>query len=443
MCGITGFYPKKKQKADFNILKGIAAINDERGKDNSGISIGDIFYERCDTNKYIRDLISKFKTDISELNLADQPWIMHTRSSSIKSKQKAVHAHPFNWEYTNDAGEKVDYFYGCHNGFISNTIELHKKYLLDTGARTNTSYQYEVDSEVILDAIVCNIHKEEAIHNILRDYTGNAALIFYREREFWAWKGANNNVEERPLYYVETRAGWYFSSIESSLSMYFDGVKEVPNNTLLVFKDGKFVKDVLIPRAFTPKVSTHSTYYGANMNTSHLAPEGTKPAAKISTPVWTFLKDNGLWSSYSDSTRGAKGEPLQGLFWVDDPINETCVYTGHTSRADSTIHFFNGVAMMKDSVPAQVAITLMQTAQTMEAALGAIELCKEEIKAFIIGFVPFYVKNVLAGFVVDLNGELLVVPEGKKYRITILGKEVRVSLKPNPKIEAAPIKTIA
>lgn len=438
MCGITAFYPKKRQKADFNILKGVAAINDERGKDNSGISIGDIFYERCDTNKYIRDLIAKFKTTISELNLVDQPWIMHTRSSSNKLKQKATHAHPFHWFYRGDNDEKVNYFYGCHNGFISNTIDLHKKYLLDTGMRKNTSYQYDVDSEVILDAICCNIEDEQTVCDILKDYTGNAALVFYRKDEFYAWKGASNNTEERPLYYVETKAGWYFSSIEASLSMYFDNVKLVPHNTLLIFRDGKFVKEILIPRKFVAK--TVHFGHSANMNMAHLSAEGGRTTAKAATPIWTFISDVGQWCFYGGTGVTKTKEPLEGHFWIDDPIVDSCIYTAYSSKADSPIHFYKGVAMRKDNPAAQVAISLLQTATTEEGITNVFDMCKDEIKDFIVAFVPFYIKNVLSGFIVNIDGEPTIVPKGKKYVIDNFGKRVSLSLKPVPRVYATPIE---
>ena len=43
MCGITAFYPKLKKAANVGALKAISSINDERGKDNSGISIGNSY----------------------------------------------------------------------------------------------------------------------------------------------------------------------------------------------------------------------------------------------------------------------------------------------------------------------------------------------------------------------------------------------------------------
>lgn len=424
MCGITGFYPKKKQSADFNVLKGIAAINDERGKDNSGISIGDVFYERCDTNKYIRDLIVKFKKDIAGLDLVEKPWIMHTRSASAKTKQKATHAHPFYWEYVNEVGEKIDYFYGCHNGFVSNTVDIHKKYLLDTNMRKNYASAYDVDSEILLDAIYCNLYDEEIVKNILRDYTGNAALVFYTANSFFVWKGASNNVEERPLYFVETKAGWYFSSIEASLSMYFDNVKAVPNNTLMVFEDNKFVKSVEIPRVFTVK-----TYHGNNynhVNHAHMLPEGGKAREAVST--WLFLSGTtGIWTTTVKSDKDSIiNGGLTGDYWIDNPIKDSFIFDSYSKKNDTPIFFYHGVPSKKKGLDVSSLIAMLQIAQTQEAITNMVAKFHDEISDFMVGFVPYRINGVLAGFIIKINNQVMILEEGFHYTVCTLGRVVKL-----------------
>ena len=147
----------------------------------------------------------------------------------------------------------------AHNGSVTNDWDLFKKYVQPYTEKAK--YVDYIDTRVFVHAFAnAMCYKEESkILEILKDYKGAAAFLFYTNTHFYVWKGAAGNVEERPMYYVETKEGWYFHSISSILEIAFNQTPtEVGNNTLLTFTQSGIVDTTVIPRAKPPV----TTYYG-------------------------------------------------------------------------------------------------------------------------------------------------------------------------------------
>ena len=247
MCGLVGFYPKKNKKVELSVLAILGIGNEERGTDNAGICIGkDVFIKSQKDNK-IKDLLFNNLEEITSYlkseDALNKPVILHARKSSIHNKTKAKHAHPFGWK----AEDLSTYFYGAHNGNVKELYDLYSKYRKSDDVKF---IDYDIDSELLLDCIRTSLIKTGSFTDVLSTYEGHAALLFYNENRFYAWKGANNNIEERPLYYVETGDGFYFSSIESLLKIAFPSkdVISLNNNELLTFEKGKLATSEIIDR---------------------------------------------------------------------------------------------------------------------------------------------------------------------------------------------------
>lgn len=241
MCGLVGFCPKPGKKANFQKLALLSIGNEERGTDNFGISLNDHLIKEAKATK-ARDFFVLHSKDIKEKIKEDVLIITHARKSSIFHKKDEKHAHPFYFTLG-----KNNYAIGAHNGKIDNEIELSRKYL--------NNQRFEVDSEYLFAALINNGKK------ILQEYEGAAALLFYSTGIFYAFKGGNNNVEERPLFYVETTEGWYFSSIYSVLYL-TTGLypKCVENNELITIKNG-IVESEILPRAIEKIIPVYNNHH--------------------------------------------------------------------------------------------------------------------------------------------------------------------------------------
>lgn len=262
MCGLIGFYPKENRQVDLEKFLQIILGSQSRGEDNTGIAIGNIYFSKLAGNA--NNFFSLKYRELKELDtqgfLINEPIIAHVRKASERHKLAAKHGHPFSWNLTDrDTQALTNYFFGIHNGTISNDYEMHTKYIKCYEPDSQKYTTHEIDSEVILDSLFKAIlYNPLDIKEILEFYKGAASLLFYTKDAFYAWKGIEKL--ERPLYYVETEEGWYFCSIDSLLQL-FDTKYNVINatdNTLLVFKDYQLAES----HTFTRTEFTHHTNYG-------------------------------------------------------------------------------------------------------------------------------------------------------------------------------------
>lgn len=247
MCGLAGFYPKKNKKVRLNSLLLLGIMNETRGEDSCGISIGNEKLLGTKNESVARNFIVKNIEELNKINLLNKPCIFHTRKSTIGAHNEE-NAHPFMYTGLND-DDDTDYFAIAHNGIIRNTNELQAKFL--TGKIENLYKHLHIDSHYIALSLALAFVGTGDEKTILETYEGNAALLYYNNKMYKVWKGGSGNIEERPMYYIETSEGWYFCSIETSLKIIFNNKHEVirlRNNELLTFKDGKLENSSIIER---------------------------------------------------------------------------------------------------------------------------------------------------------------------------------------------------
>lgn len=262
-CGLAGFYPKKNKKVNLQRLFLLGVFNEQRGEDSCGFSVGDNRYVGVKNTALARNFILDQYIDIVENDFTNKPCIFHTRKSTVGAHTEE-NCHPFVYTELKE-GSPEWFFTIAHNGIIRNTTELENTYI--KSKISNSKELLKIDSNYIALAIGLKIANGESEKEVLEKYEGNAALLYYTaDNTFKAWKGGSNNVEERPMYYIETPEGWYFCSIESSLKIIFSNrydVIELKNNELLTFENGKLKGSEIFERVVTKQivVVNHSTYY--------------------------------------------------------------------------------------------------------------------------------------------------------------------------------------
>jgi predicted glutamine amidotransferase len=257
MCGIVGFYPKKNKKANLHKLLLLGIMNETRGEDSCGIAMGDKRMIGIKNQSIARNFIAENLDELNVNNKKNQPIIFHTRKSTIGAHTED-NAHPFIYEKYNSK-DPNDYFAIAHNGIIRNTIELKKNYLKEL---SNSDDLLKIDTHYIALSLAFSFAGHHSEEEVLTNYEGNAALIYYNKNTFKVWKGAAGNTEERPMNYIETPEGWYFCSIDTSLKIVFNNlyeVKSVENNQLLTFHNHELQSSVIIERKLPTPVVVHST----------------------------------------------------------------------------------------------------------------------------------------------------------------------------------------
>jgi len=260
MCGLVGYIPKSGKKVDLPFFMMTCAINDTRGGDSFGITAGyDIQIKGFGTNdsKFSEFFITKNK-DIQVLldtDLTGMPLIGHARKSSSHKGYSNDSTHPHTF-ITSDNPENYFEFSMAHNGTLKNDTALLKKYNIDMLYKNTTAW---TDSK-ILAAILAQGHTQ-----VLKEYHGTAAVIYYDKDNFYIWKGAENNIEERPIFYVECAEGLYLSSIKDPL-MIKGEPKSVSGNTLnIIALNGKTkTKQIIYDRVDVTPVT-----YAQNFTTGY------------------------------------------------------------------------------------------------------------------------------------------------------------------------------
>lgn len=259
MCGLLGFIPRKGCKVDFSYFLFLGSINDVRGGDSFGISVGynDIVKGFGQNDSTFVDFYTVHGENINKLaqqDLTDLPLLGHARKSSSHKGYSNQTTHPHIFIMNDDTEENFD-FALVHNGTIKNDKSLATEYNLSNFFKDSFNW---TDSRIIA-AILGLGH-----HDVLKKYEGTAALLFYDKLNFYAWKGAENNVEERPLFYVMADEGVYFSSLATPLKLKGE-VKSMSGNTLSVIPlDGsvKAAKTTIYERKdITPVVENFMNGY--------------------------------------------------------------------------------------------------------------------------------------------------------------------------------------
>lgn len=231
MCGIFGvsMKPSGSKRVVLQKFKILGLYNIKRGRDASGVFVnGEIIKgigRISEFDDFIEDTVIPLPKDNSVM-------LGHTRQGSVGYKKTIDEAHPF---LIND-----DLVF-THNGTIKNIKFLCDKYR-------------KIESEFSVDSQALGTILMEDGTDVLEDYTGAAALAYTFKSDpgtLYIYHGQSKEykngilIEERPLYFMDTKDGIFYSSLEESLEAIRDeGKEEVHNlkyNHIYKIRDGKFI----------------------------------------------------------------------------------------------------------------------------------------------------------------------------------------------------------
>ena len=251
-CGIVGY--TGIQKINTTILRLLMIYSRARGTDSCGLWYNNeriLGYKRTyqnDTSDSI-DFVKGLTFEKGKIN--NRTVIAHTRR---KSSGAAVveNIHPF--EIKDNQGNVI--LVGCHNGTLNKDKlpEFLERWKLDPE-------EHDVDSYFLLKALAQNRNKME---EVLGSYWGTAAVMFSftdTPNSLYVFRGESRRgdyqnaveIEERPIHFVKTKLGVYFSSepvyLSGSLNVKVDKVEELKGNTLTLFVDGENVHETKVDRS--------------------------------------------------------------------------------------------------------------------------------------------------------------------------------------------------
>lgn len=262
MCGLYGFIGLKPQPINITSFLALGVENDSRGGHGCGIFWdGKIEYGES-SEKYFESFYEK--SELLPTIKSAEILIGHDRKASVggvsnEKLQPVVH-------YDDDAN--ID-FVLMHNGTITNHTELAKKYL---------SMEKEESDKYTDSQIMCQIVYTHGF-GVFAEYVGAGVFVMVdyrtpkRKPSVFVFKGKSKEhsyskeaEEERPLYYIRTDNGLWFSSIASYLNiMCFGTESEVytfPSNKVLLINNNKKLQLIEeIDRSELVQKPTTVTYY--------------------------------------------------------------------------------------------------------------------------------------------------------------------------------------
>jgi predicted glutamine amidotransferase len=263
MCGISAISMKLNLSSE-QLLKVkrnmmfLGLANNTRGHHGCGIYINGEVIRGLDKEAEFVDFIGKNLYPDIDQSLSSI-IISHSRQSTSGEKNVTT-THPIEVPSVHNANKNI---IGVHNGSLKNHYTLCTKYEIDHKiANFDTRALYMLIDKVGI--------------NILSEYTGAAALIWMHPSDtntMYVYHGGyysnhfdkNKQIltEERPMYYLETKEGIYFSSIESSLMAIRDNteqtVLDLSFNRVFTVTNGVFGSNIKIDREEIELTTSHNT----------------------------------------------------------------------------------------------------------------------------------------------------------------------------------------
>lgn len=230
-CGIFGVSCPEGKKPNIKNLVILGLYNRTRGTDSCGYYYNGNIVKGIDKESDFKDFIIKNKLKPGELPY--ETVMCHTRKATYGSHTEE-NAHP------HAVGNLVQ----THNGTIKNIWSLCTKHGIP-------HVNIHVDSIGLAHII------QKDGFGVLNEYEGYAALtmVFVDDpASLYLYHGASKETEEgklyeeRPLFYMQTSEGLYYSSIPESLAVINTNIKNeikvLPHNMVYKIQHGRIVEEV-------------------------------------------------------------------------------------------------------------------------------------------------------------------------------------------------------
>lgn len=231
MCGIFGFSGKKGKKANLRKLQILGILNTERGTDSCGYYYSGTLQKGIHLEANFARFLTTHKLVKGELE--GEVFMGHTRKSTCGAHNEE-NAHP----------HMIGNYVQTHNGVIKNIWDLCSKHGVPHVHPNNIS----VDSIGLAHII------QKDGFEVLNQYIGHAALsmtFMDDPTSLYLYHGASKEKEsdelltiERPLFYIITPEGLYYSSMEEHLEVICEGTQKpirLIHNAVVKITDGIIV----------------------------------------------------------------------------------------------------------------------------------------------------------------------------------------------------------
>jgi len=338
MCGLAGF---NGVNPDINKLRLLGILNEERGRQATGIS----------TNKHWTKSLDPFTKHVMRFKFSTAPEVMkfkktnniiltHNRRASTGVGKTLDKVHPF----------VVGDIILTHNGTLE---DLHK-----FASINDLDYTYgDSDSELLTKVLDKNGLKAFA------KYRGGAACAWHniKSSTLNLWKGAHKNlntdsntIDERPMYYYydEIDQGIYYCSMPESLDLIRNSEEEeivdLDENTVYTFKNGilktqtpleheYYEREYKKPKVYHRRGTSHIGFKSAGNDFSRTTIHGMTPSSDKE--LWidgdTYMLGNkiiknGSTRVYKGKVHKSKGDLI--YFWAGYPLKDAQAFSKISSK---------------------------------------------------------------------------------------------------------------